>query len=297
MLEVRQYFRINLVTGATEVFMAQVPIPTRWYAATAVALQCWTAAGTLEPAMYVFGGGQGGTESSFNALHRILFAEPADMELIVPQGGDAAAPPARLYHGACAVRDTQMYIFGGAPDAKNTRADDTVFQDLWEYGALTNTWRQVEGEVSALWPSKRGSVTLQFVDPYIYMIGGYNGDVTLTDAWRFHVDLQQWQEVVVPSGMRAAMGLWAYGCRYDPVRSRIHFYGGFTVDMKQEGTAAHTSVRVPPPALHSVVAAFIRKHHDAFAAQLKGLARGSGFLSPRLQWLQERVDSVPAAPR
>ncbi len=110
-------------------------------------------------------------------------------------------PPKRLYHAGCAVENRFLFIFGGAPDCKTTTGDDVVFDDLWCLDAETVTWRLVAPRGNA--PTKRGSCTMVYRRPFIYLYGGFDGTNSLADMYRFHVLTEVWQEIAGPGdGLR-----------------------------------------------------------------------------------------------
>lgn len=127
----------------------------------------------------------------------------------IPFEPQAECPPARLYHTACDVRNERMYVFGGAPDVKTTVASDPVFDDLWCYTYSTRQWRLVRprGDV----PSRRGSCVFEFVDPYVYLFGGFNGKDSLKDFYRLDVVTEVWQKLSIDFADDGRGPLWGSG--------------------------------------------------------------------------------------
>ena len=169
-------------------------IPRNLHSHTSVLLH--SAAG--EPIIYTFGGAE--RQHTLGKLYAFEVGKNR-WRRVTPR---TTGPPSRLYHAACAVRDRYMYIYGGAPDNKTTSPEDVVYDDLWRYDAWENVWERVEqlGNV----PSKRGSTSLLFSDPYLYMLGGFDGTNGLDDFYRFDVDTHLWRRLEhAPEG-----GRWAY---------------------------------------------------------------------------------------
>lgn len=161
-------------------------------------LHCHTSVlvqGSAGPAIYTFGGASG--RYSTNDMY--VFHVNSEQWSHVPAPPSGRVPAARLYHMSCAV-GRYVYIFGGAPDVKSTRAGDPVFSDFWRYDTEKNEWEELPSASSVLNPDRdaptpRGSAVMQFVAPYIYVFGGFDGAEALGDTYRFDVDLRKWANV------------------------------------------------------------------------------------------------------
>lgn len=200
-----------------------------------------------------------------------------------------------------------MIIFGGAPDAKNTNRDDPVFNDLWEFEINSATWTRlgpdgVNGaaatkskpstsisgeskEADAVWPSGRGSVQLSFVDPFLYMMGGFDGAASLPEAWRFDVDHRVWSRLAVPEPLKNTHGWWAQSAFHDTARGVVRYAGGVGIDMdSSKPKATRSELVVGQPSLSGAVGAYIRQHRAHFKPHLEQLVAASQG-SLRLSWI------------
>jgi hypothetical protein len=105
---------------------------------------------------------------------------------ILPVPGDPV-PPKRLYHMAC-MCGSRMYVLGGT-----TTEQDPVYGDLWYFDYPTKRWTEVTplGDV----PCPRGSASLHLVEPYMYLIGGFDGKESLRDAYRLDPATHVWRRL------------------------------------------------------------------------------------------------------
>ena len=244
--------------------------------------------------------------SGVGGLGADALALSTELRVIAPSGGDW--PAARLYHASCVVRDTHVYVFGGAPKNGNTTAADVIFDDFWAYSTLTEKWRRVmppAAEKEAPWPSRRGSCELHFVDPYVYIVGGFNGAGAVYDAWRFDVDTEQWQPLAIPEELVAGgHGFWAYASclRWGSPSGGgapgpfIEFAGGIRGTPESGETNTRMALAVPRAlgGLRVAVVAYVRRHAGCFRAdELRAVAASSA--SPRRGWWRQWADALGVA--
>eukprot|EP00756_Hemistasia_phaeocysticola_P004435 Hpha_TRINITY_DN12805_c0_g1::TRINITY_DN12805_c0_g1_i1::g.24338::m.24338 len=150
-------------------------------------------------------------------------ASPATPRLLLrpaPAEGEVRCPPRRLYHCSCLAR-RRLYIFGGAPDMKTTTADDAVHDDLWYFDLNHKCWVEVL-YASGVRPEARGSAGCVFIDPFIYIYGGFDGSRKYGDLYRFDVDIQHWERIQPPAEL---VPRWGHAC----CRLSDHNGGGFAV--------------------------------------------------------------------
>ena len=77
---------------------------------------------------------------SLNLTRRLWRMVPKPFTAVVNSN---AWPAKRLYHAGCSVDNKFLYIFGGAPDCKNTTSDDPVYDDMWSLHVDAGTWRRI----------------------------------------------------------------------------------------------------------------------------------------------------------
>jgi hypothetical protein len=272
-------YTVSVVSGAVQ-YIDGLDLPNGFFASggatfTLCGSQCLCGSSTCEgeDVLIFFGGGctEGGTG------HRTLAFRPFAPECHLQEIPCTSPPPSRLYHGACRVRDRYLCVFGGAPDAKNTKRDDVVFNDLWFLDVQERRWREMPRPAAnangSSWPRPRGSVTLAFIDPHVYLIGGFDGAGAVCDAWRFHVDREQWSTVPMPPWIAREHGLWAYAMCPNARHDQLLFWGGATPDDTPATDDADTSfvhsarsmaLRVPRTPLAYRLADFIRQNLQQF---------------------------------
>eukprot|EP01094_Clydonella_sp_ATCC50884_P029210 TRINITY_DN9067_c0_g1_i1.p1 TRINITY_DN9067_c0_g1~~TRINITY_DN9067_c0_g1_i1.p1 ORF type:complete len:487 (+),score=103.33 TRINITY_DN9067_c0_g1_i1:250-1710(+) len=136
-----------------------------------------------------------------------------------------AIPAARLYHSACAVGH-RMFVFGGAPDLKTTRADDPVFSDFYVLDTETLVWTNLTDSMRGDRPSPRGSCTLSHWGQFLFLFGGYDGSQVLNDFYAYHVGSNSWYKVprTQISGM-LPQGRGGHAAAV--IDDQLHIFGGF----------------------------------------------------------------------
>ena len=193
--------------------------------------------------IYIFGGNAGHT-----ALGDLWQFSPESNQftLILPKKGDVPSP--RQYHASCYARGS-VWVYGGAPDNKTTRADDAVYADLWRFDVEGRYWELVVPQGGRL-PSARGSVSAVFTDPFIYIFGGFDGKSDFRNLYRFDVDLRKWAELPVDSNITAR---WGHSAAPLPHSSGFVTFGGYSylTETVHEDVLRYEH---PPPSLRYLTA-------------------------------------------
>ena len=218
---------------------------------------------------YLFGGNDGGV--AFGNLWHYDAGTKAFAH-VTPAPGPAPEP--RQYHAACLARG-RLYLFGGAPDNKTTRESDIVYGDLWCFDPPTSRWTLESppapppttgapaagrgapaGAAAAVCagPRPRGSLSMHFADPFVYVLGGFDGTRDFGDLHRFDVDLRAWSVVETPSWLRPRWG----HCVAPMPRGLGGFlaFGGYSYE---ESLVFNDLLRVAtePPSLKYLAAKFV----------------------------------------
>eukprot|EP01065_Artemidia_motanka_P035760 TRINITY_DN43655_c0_g1_i1.p1 TRINITY_DN43655_c0_g1~~TRINITY_DN43655_c0_g1_i1.p1 ORF type:complete len:429 (+),score=110.17 TRINITY_DN43655_c0_g1_i1:62-1288(+) len=171
-----------------------------------------------------------------------------------PPPSDPPRPPRRLYHCSCMARDS-LFVFGGAPDPKTTTAADPVYDDLWRFDLDGRYWTEVTCEGGTR-PSARGSASCVFLDPFVYIYGGFDGLQDYRCMHRFDVDIQRWEQISVPVDLPPR---WGHACCTLPKGAGAGFvvYGGFSCGSREIYDDAVVVKHTPPPLKYLVAKAVL----------------------------------------
>eukprot|EP00754_Rhynchopus_humris_P007519 Rhum_TRINITY_DN13486_c0_g1::Rhum_TRINITY_DN13486_c0_g1_i1::g.60593::m.60593 len=205
---------------------------------------------------YLFGGNDGGVAFG-NLWHYDAGAKA--FSHVTPAPGPAPEP--RQYHAACLARG-RLYLFGGAPDNKTTRESDIVYGDLWCFDPPTSRWTLEsppapaagKGAACAGPPRPRGSLSMHFAEPFVYVLGGFDGTRDFGDLRRFDVDLRAWSVVETPSWLHPRWGHCV--APLPPGHGGFLSFGGYSYE---ESVVFDDLVRVAaePPTLKYLAAKFV----------------------------------------
>lgn len=195
------------------------------------------------------------TGKTSNLVYKIPLSDnpvsPSKAELLWPPKG-SLVPKGRVYISGCNVKDRYFYTYGGAPDAKTTTAELSVFNDFWRFDTETNTWEELHPKGDKL--PRLGSYSMRHRWPHLYIYGGCTGEDVFNRMHLYHILTNTWETQDANPAMVPRFGHSSYY-----LQGRIYHFGGHSSVPTSNPLIPATTVDVSPMQLRlkELVARFI----------------------------------------
>ncbi len=208
--------------------------------------------------IYLFGGATSNSISGEKTINTLIaFNTEQSLWRKVLPNRFTPWPSARVYHMSFAW-SSRLYVYGGAPEIKNTVEGDPVFGDLWEFDTATETWREInmQGEV----PSPRGSAAVHVIGDFVYLVGGFDGKTSFNEVYRMNLKTHRWKKIDVSYPSSAP----SWGAASHVSNGSIFLHGGYNAisNLNESFSMTGDTLVLSPPQddLRSLVIRYLEEH-------------------------------------
>ncbi|XP_054278630.1 kelch domain-containing protein 10-like [Macrosteles quadrilineatus] len=171
----------------------------------------------IDDYLYTIGGTTGFQYSC--DIHRLSLKD-AMWEAVYTCKGSDIEPTGRYRHEV-AYFEQRIYLLGGG-----TAHEAFDFQTVFAFNLTTNTWEKMntrpDDKAREVFPSRRRCHSCVQRDHFVFIIGGFTGQLILKDIWRLDLKNYQWEKL---SKMSLNRGVYFHSSCLTPSGKVITFGG------------------------------------------------------------------------
>jgi len=147
--------------------------------------------------MYIFGGKKSAFENT-NSMYAFDFTE-RQWSLIEPKDKSKVPPPIDSFNYVLYEKnEKEIYflIFGGYFGGSIGKYSNSIYA----YNILENQWEILfqpqKPKGTNIYPKKRSNSGIAIWNNKLYVFGGTNGKIKMSDLWTFDLEKRSWEKIV-----------------------------------------------------------------------------------------------------